>query len=172
MTYRTRTYIAADWTGDSDAVNKLHEWNDSKYWSLSFTDAHDLTQSYDTSLPCSIKKSLKSRMDASKTFILIVGEKTNSLTKGGCQLCNSYNSWNHYCVRGHSVDYRSYIKYECDIALNAGIKLVILYNSISVNKDKCPEALRKYGTHVAMAFKGTDGKEYWDYQAVKKAIEE
>ena len=31
MAYRTRTYIAADWTGDSDAVKKLHQWNDSKF---------------------------------------------------------------------------------------------------------------------------------------------
>ena len=41
--YRTRTYIAADWDGDIDAVNALHNWNNGKKWSLSFTDAHDLT---------------------------------------------------------------------------------------------------------------------------------
>ena len=45
MTYRTRTYIAAEWDGDSDAVQQLHKWNDSNHFSLSFTDAHDLQQS-------------------------------------------------------------------------------------------------------------------------------
>ena len=45
--YRTRTYIAADWDGDIDAVNALHNWNNGKKWSLSFTDAHDLTKSSD-----------------------------------------------------------------------------------------------------------------------------
>ena len=60
MTYRTRTYIAADWTNDYDAVERLHKWNDSEYWSLSFSDAHDLMQAYDSSLNCTIKKSLKS----------------------------------------------------------------------------------------------------------------
>lgn len=25
-TYRTKTYIAGDWDGDSDAINKLYEW--------------------------------------------------------------------------------------------------------------------------------------------------
>ena len=55
MVYRTRTYIAADWDGDRDAVDQLHKWNDSDYWGLSFTDAHNLQQSRDSSLPCSIK---------------------------------------------------------------------------------------------------------------------
>lgn len=32
MVYRTRTYIAADWDGDRDAVDQLHKWNDSDYW--------------------------------------------------------------------------------------------------------------------------------------------
>lgn len=50
VTYRTRTYIAGDWDHDKDAVDQLHKWNDSKYWSLSFTDAHDLTSSRDSSL--------------------------------------------------------------------------------------------------------------------------
>ena len=172
MTYRTRTYIAADWTGDSDAVKILHDWNDNNHLTLSFTDAHDLTQSSDTSLPCSIKKSLKSRMDASKIFVLIVGEHTNSLTKGSCSFCGSYNSWNYNCARRYSVDYRSYIKYECDKALEAGIKIVVLYKDTVINKYKCPESVRNEGKHVAMICRKSDGKRYWDYQSVKKALEE
>ena len=30
MIYRTRTYIAADWTGDKDAVNQLTMWNEER----------------------------------------------------------------------------------------------------------------------------------------------
>ena len=66
MFYRTRTYIAADRTEDHDAVEQLRKWNDNNYWSLSFTDAHDLMQAKDSSLHCTIKKSLKQRLDASK----------------------------------------------------------------------------------------------------------
>jgi len=172
MTYRTRTYIAADWTGDFDAVKILYDWNDNNHLTLSFTNAHDLTQSSDTSLPCSIKKSLKSRMDASKIFVLIVGEHTNSLTKGSCSFCESYNSWNYHCAREYSIDYRSYIKYECDKALEASIRIVVLYKDTVVNKAKCPESLRNKGKHVAMIYKKSDGKRYWDYQSVKKALEE
>ena len=169
MVYRTRTYIAADWTGDKDAIDQLYKWNNG-YWSLSFTNAHYLMQSYDSSLNCSIKSSLKSRMDASKMFVLIVGDSTNNVTSGGCQYCSSYNSWTRRCARGYSVDYRSYIKYECDKAIEAGIKIVVLYNSTTVSRSKCPEAIRYMGTHVAMVCR-KDGKLYWDYNAVKKSLE-
>ena len=82
MARRTKTYIAGDWDNDYDAVEQLRKWNDGKYWSLSFVDAHDMTQSSDASQNCSIKKSLALRMDASKTFVLIVGDKTASLRSG------------------------------------------------------------------------------------------
>lgn len=169
MTYRTKTYIAADWEGDSDAVEQLHKWNDSKYWSLSFHDAHDLQQSRDNSLNCSIKRSLAMRLDASKTFVLIVGRNTKTVRSGSCQYCNSYNSRTQSCARGHSVDYRSYIEYECDKAVRDGLKIVALYNAATVNKSKCPDAVKYVGTHIAMCYY-ENGQYYWDYQAVKSAL--
>jgi len=63
---RTKTYIAGDWDHDQDAVEQLHKWNESKKWSLSFSDAHKLTQARDSSLNCSIKQSLAVRMNSSK----------------------------------------------------------------------------------------------------------
>lgn len=44
MTYRTKTYIAADWDNDLNAVEALRYWNEHKYWGLSFKDAHELSQ--------------------------------------------------------------------------------------------------------------------------------
>lgn len=167
--YRTRTYISADFDHDRDAVDQLLKWNDSNYWSLSFTNAHDLQASNDSSLYCSIKSSLKYRLDGSKTFVLIVGDHTSTVTKGGCQYCGSYNSHNYFCAKGYSVDYRSYIKYECDKAVEAGIKIIVLYNDTVVNKSKCPEAVRNLGTHASMVYY-KDGKYYWDYQSVKNAF--
>ena len=92
MAYRTKTYIAADWDGDKNAIDQLHTWNDGKKWSLSFTDAHDLTQARDNSLNCSIKASLATRMDASKTFVLIVGSGTKSRRAGECTYCSNYDN--------------------------------------------------------------------------------
>lgn len=171
-TYRTRTYIAGDWDTDKDAVDKLHQWNNSNYWSLSFTDAHDLTQANDTSLNCSIKSSLKKRMDASKRFVLIVGNNTNTVTAGSCSWCGSYNRHTYACAKGYSVDFRSFIKYECDKAVEAGIRIIVLYKSATVQKTKCPEAVRNIGIHAPMCYRSSDGNLYWDYNSVKKAFED
>ena len=148
MYYRTRTYIAADWDHDKDAVDALHYWNDNSKYGLSFSDAHDLKQARDTSLNCSIKKSLADRLDASKTFVLIVGDHT----------------------KGHIVDTRSYIDFECEKAVRDGLKIIVLYKSTIVNRSKCPEAVRWKGTHVPM-IKWQSGQLYWDYQSVKNAFD-
>ena len=65
---------------------------------------------------------------------------------------------------------RSFIKYECDKAIDAGIKIIVLYNSTKVDRSKCPDAVKYVGTHIAMVYKGIDGRYYWDYNAVKKAL--
>jgi len=169
MAYRTKTYIAADWDGDNDAVDKLYEWKKNNRLSLDFHDAHELTQARDSSLYCSVKRSLAERLDASKTFVLIVGNKTKTVTKGNCRYCGSYNSWTGACARGYSVDYRSYIEYECDKAVRDGLKIVVLYNAATVNKSQCPDAVKYIGTHTAMCYY-ENGKYYWDYQAVKSAL--
>lgn len=172
MVYRTKTYIAGDWTGDEGLIQQLYKWNDSNYWALHFVDAHDLTQARDTSLPCTIKRSLSERLDVSKTFVLVVGRQTDLLTKGGCQLCASYNSWNQSCARRNSIDYRSYIQYECEKADRDGLRIVVIYNYASIQRDKCPSTLRYKGTHINGYYKGADGDYYWNYQQIKDAIME
>lgn len=176
MQYRTRTYIAADWDTDKEAIEQLRIWNNSNYWGLSFSDAHDLTSARDESLNCSIKTSLKSRLNATKRFVLIVGRKTDSVTAGSCSYCGSYNSHNYSCARGKYVDYRSYIKYECDKAKEAyeagKMKIIVLYNSCSMNKSLCPVALRNVGIHSPMGKVHSDGKCYYDYSTVKKAFDD
>ena len=169
MVYRTKTYIAGDWDGDKDAVEQLYKWKNSDYWSLDFHDAHDLTQARDSSLNCSIKRSLATRLDASKTFVLIVGNNTKTVRSGSCQYCASKNSYTGACARGYYVDNRSYIEYECDKAVNDGLKIVVLYNAGSVDKSKCPDSIKLYGTHTPM-WKWENGQYYWDYQAVKTAL--
>lgn len=173
---RTRTYIAADFDHDIDAVNQLYRWKNNKNLSFDFQDAHDLTQARDSSMCCSIKSSLRLRLNESKTFVLIVGEHTDTITKGSCQFCQSYNSWTSACARGHNVDFRSYIKYECEMARqdywnNEIEKIVILYKNTVVDKNLCPESVRYLGTHVSMIYYSySDEQYYWDYDSVYKAL--
>lgn len=168
MAYRTRTYIAGDWDGDKDLIDKLYEWNEKDNLSLSFSDAHSFTQARDTSLPCSIKRSLSDRLNISKTFLLVVGASTISITKGSCQYCSSYNYGS--CRRGYSTDTRSFIEYECEKAVKDNLNIIVVYNYANVDKSKCPEILRYKGDHIKGYYKGTDGKWYWNYQDIKDAI--
>lgn len=171
--YRTKTYIAADWTGDNDAVEKIYEWNNNEYLNLSFSNAHDLTQARDESLNCSIKKSLRERLNVSKKFILIVGEKTEKLTNGSCRYCKNYisnlNHYGGYCRNRYNIDFRSYIEYECEMAIKDGIDIVVLYNYATINRNKCPACIRNKGRHIAMYY-FQDGEYYWNYLAIKDAI--
>lgn len=173
---RTKTYIAGDWDNDYDAVGMLHYWNDSSKYGLSFSDAHDLRQARDSSLNCTIKRSLAERLNLSKTFVLIVGEHTASLRAGGCQYCRDYRIIYGvncaYCGRGHSIDTRSYIIYECEKALKDELNIIVLYKSTSVNRNNCPEVLRNIGIHVPMRkWNNITWRSEWDYQSVKSAFD-
>lgn len=56
----------------------------------------------------------------------------------------------------HITDYstQSFIEYECQLAYNAYLKgemkIVVLYNSVRVDKRKCPKILQNIGNHVPM----------------------
>lgn len=171
----TKTYIAASFDHDLDAVEKLYEWNNDTRLSFHFVDVHSLTQSYDYSRYCSIKSSLRTRMSVSKTFILIVGSHTNEVTNGACYNngCGGYFSYflsNPYCIFEHSINNKSYIKYECDLAVRENIKIVVLYKSINIDRSLCPEEIRYIGNHVAMKCRKFGNYIDWDYQAVKRAV--
>lgn len=169
MTYRTYTYLAADWDNDRNIIDKLRSWNDSDYWGLSFKDAHDLMQSKDTSRNCSIKSSLCDRMDVSKTFVLVVGMKTKTLRAGSCYCCSNYRASTHSCENGWSTSNKSFIGYECDKAVRDRLKIVVLYNSARVAKHWCPEAVANIGIHIP-AYHWDDNHLRWNYPEIKNAI--
>ena len=70
----------------------------------------------------------------------------------------------------YSVDYRSYIEYECEKAVEAGIKIVVLYNSTTVDKSKCPDVIQSHGKHIPMMYY-QNGTRYWNYTEIKNAIQ-
>ena len=168
LVYRTKTYIAAAWEEDEDVIKQLYDWKDRKKLIFSFSDAHEINSSKDTSLKCSIKKSLRERLKYTKTFVLIVSDKTTTVRNGSCAYCSSYIQ-SHCCPSGNTLDFRSFIEYECSTAVEMKIKIVVLYNSTRVNKANCPYVLKDIGTHVAMINKDS-GK--LDYETIKHAVME
>lgn len=184
MIYRTKTYIAGDWTGDSDAVNQLYAWDEGDKWKFHFVDAHKQRQCYDTSMPCTIKASLAERMRSSKIFVLVVGNNTSTTRKGSCVYQACANKFYNYFVGeyqcnaiGKTYSTESFIDYECRLAKRAYeqglMKIVVLYNASTIDKSKCPEILRKIGTHVAMKSRSIYTNQIvYGYQRVRKAIED
>lgn len=168
MNYRTRTYIAADWTGDKNAVDQLIKWNNSKHWGLSFGDAHELSQCLsDDTNNCNIKKNCSQNLDHSKSFVLIVGNKTNTLRNGYCMYCKAYGT----CRYTYKTN-KSYVEFECDYAIKNNIPIIVLYNSTKVEQSKCISSVVDIAkAHRRMIFRHTDGQLYWDYQSVKAAFE-
>lgn len=164
---RLYTYFAADWDRDSAVVEKIREWEGDPNCRLSFLDAHDIQQSRDESLNCSIKRSLKNRLDQSHTFVIIVGDKTAGLRSGACYLCGSYNHYRGYCVRGYSATDESYIEYECKIAVEAAMRIIVIYNSTEVKRELCPSDVRYRGIHLPAVT--PDGR-YWNKEAIIQAI--
>jgi hypothetical protein len=164
MIYRTRTYIAADWTGDKDAVNQLTTWNEGKKWGLSFGDAHELSscRSDDTN-NCNIKKNCSQNLDHSKYFVLIVGDKTKDTRAGYCMYCKAYNT----CSYTYKTN-KSFIEFECKYAVNNNLPIIVLYNSNKVDKSKCIDSVVNVAkAHVAMK----DNYNDWDYLSVKAAFD-
>ena len=173
---RTKTFISGDWTGDRNIIDKLKEWNNNEKFGLSFVDVHEVTQSCDSSLSCSIKRSLRQRLKISKTFVLIVGENTKTLTKGSCRYCNLYLPGSANCLNRGNIDNRSFIQFECEMALKDYIdnelkKIVVIYNGrLTPDKSLCPDIIKGYGTHIGSDRIGEDGKRYWNYSVIKEAI--
>lgn len=168
MAYRTRTYIAADWTSDKNAVEQLKCWNRGKYWDLSFGDAHELSQcKSDSTNNCNIKKNCSQNLDCSKFFVLIIGENTKNLRAGYCMYCKNY----YNCEYTYKTN-KSFVEYECDYAIRNDLPIIVLYNSTTVDKNKCIDSVINVAkAHAKMIMRGSDNKYYWDYQSVKSAFD-
>ncbi len=168
MARRTRTYIAADWENDKNAVDILIKWNNSDYWGLSFGDAHELSKCLsDDTNNCNIKKNCSQNLDHSKHFVLIIGDKTKKLRAGYCSNCKSYRC----CSYTYKTN-KSYIEFECDYAIRNELPIIVLYNSTYVDKSKCIDSVKELAIcHVPMIYRGTDNQLYWDYNGIKAAFD-
>lgn len=92
---RTRTYTAFDGDTDLSYYRTLQMWSANSHIDFKLNDAHDLSYARDDSLPQSIINQLRVRLESSKSFILIVGEKTKSNRRGILKYEIDYALRNH-----------------------------------------------------------------------------
>lgn len=76
MSYKNKTYVALDYDEDSKFYNRMLDWKENENIDFVFYNAHDSNNLLDDSSEETIKAKLRERMNSSKNFILLVGEKT------------------------------------------------------------------------------------------------
>lgn len=81
MGYRNKTYIAFDGDTDIRYYRLMTAWSANERFDFEFHDAHDLNTARDSSQEESIKRQLRERFANSKSFVVLIGEKTRLLTK-------------------------------------------------------------------------------------------
>lgn len=89
-TYRTKNYIAFDGDEDIMSYRTIQGWDRDANCTFHLNDAHNINYCHDDSLPESICKQLKERLDCSKNFVLIIGNNINKNRKGIVQYEMNY----------------------------------------------------------------------------------
>lgn len=118
MAYRNKTYVAFDGDRDIRYYYLMKAWHDNQNMSFNLYDAHELSQSRDSSLEASIKANLRTRMLNAKNFIILIGEGTRYLYK--------------------------FVRWEIELALNLGMPItaVNLNGLRQMDSDRCPPLLK------------------------------
>lgn len=139
MAYRNKTYICFDADTDMNYYNTMRMWKENDNIAFDFNNAHDYnnirheSENWAGTSPEQIKSKLRERMNNSKVFILLVGEKTKNLFQ--------------------------YVRWEIELALEMGLPIIVA----NINKKKdmdsvlCPPILKdKLAVHVAFGQKIID----------------
>lgn len=79
MPYQNKTYVAFDADSDIHYYRLMQAWKQSDNHSFDFFDAHDINNLRATSSEVTIKAKLKERLNDTRVFVLLVGEKTKYL---------------------------------------------------------------------------------------------
>lgn len=116
MSYRNKTYVAFDGDNDIKYYLLMKAWKKTDGSAFNFYDAHDINSARDYSQEQSIKKQLRIRMENSKVFVLLIGEKTRYL--------------------------RKFVKWEIETAIKLGLPIIAVNLNGSKFKDNfCPPSL-------------------------------
>ena len=128
MPYRNKTYVAFDGDNDIHYYRLMCAWKQNDNTSFNFFDAHDLNYARDTSLEESIKSQLRKRFDNSRTFVLLIGEKTRYL--------------------------RKFVPWEIDQALRRDLPIICvnINGKRSQDENTCPSGLRnELAIHISFS---------------------
>lgn len=81
MAYTNKTYVAFDADNDIRYYRLMQAWKQNDNTVFNFYDAHDLNNLMSWASEETIKAKLRERLQSTKVFVLLVGEKTKFLRK-------------------------------------------------------------------------------------------
>ena len=81
MPYRNKIFVSFDGDSDIHYYRLLRAWKQNDGIDFNFYDAHNLNTARDSSQEASIKAKLAERMRATKTFVILIGDRTRYLRK-------------------------------------------------------------------------------------------
>ncbi len=112
----------------------MKAWKQSDYTSFTFSDAHDLNYAFDSSQRESILAQLRTRFDSSKTFVILIGDRTRLL--------------------------RKFVPWEIDQAISRKLPIICvnLSNLREMDSQRCPDKLK-----VALAIHIPFGQKILEY---------
>lgn len=126
-------YVCFDGDNDIRYYRLMQAWDQNEKLDFTFVNAHDITQSRDTSTEETIKRSLRTRLKASDVLIVLVGENTRNLYK--------------------------FVRWEMEVAIEMGLPIIVvnLDGKRSINSTLCPPILRdELAIHVPFSHKIID----------------
>lgn len=126
MAYRNKTYIAFDADSDIHYYRLMQAWKQNDGTDFDFYNAHDINDIRQWSTEDSKKAALRERMQNSKVFILLVGDKTKFQN--------------------------TYVRWECEQALRQQLPIIVvnLNGMRSIDQDRCPLILRdELAVHIS-----------------------
>lgn len=117
--YNGTCYACFDGDNDINYYRLMQAWHENEKFDFTFVNAHDLTQARDSSSEETIKRSLKTRLNASDVFIVLIGNSTQNLYK--------------------------FVRWEIEVAINMGIPIIAvnLDKKREINRVLCPPILRE-----------------------------
>lgn len=119
MSYRNKTYVCFDGDNDIHYYRLMCAWKQNDGIDFNFYNAHDLNNAKDTSTEETIKRKLRERLNNSKVFVVLIGEKTRYLQK--------------------------FVRWEMEQALSMDLPIIgINLNGLrSLDAERCPPVIRE-----------------------------
>jgi len=126
MSYRNKIYVAFDADSDIRYYRLMTAWKQNDNTNFDFYNAHDLNSIWNQSIEDTIKRRLRERLNNTKVFVLLVGEKTKFLYK--------------------------FVRWEIEQALSMDLPIIVvnLNGKRGIDIDKCPLILKsELALHVS-----------------------